>query len=458
MPTTLKKTADILFKEAEKGFLHWSKTSLAKRAETLLKFAKQLDSEKDVIAQSLSQEIGKPLWESKNELQSAIAKIQISIDAFRLRCPENIRALPQGRLITRHKPHGVALVLGPYNFPIHLPNGHIIPALLAGNSIVFKPSEHAPLTAELYVEAAYKAGIPRDALILADASLEAAKSLLEQPFNQILFTGSVKVGKLLLQKFADKPEVILALEMGGNNPLIVSEISDFHSASYQTIQSAFLTSGQRCTCARRLIVPQGIKGDAFLKELVHMTSQIRVGLWNEKPEPFMGPLVSAEAANRVKESVQKLIDNGAKALIPLVELSNHPALLSPAILDVTPVKNRPDEEIFGPVLQVIRVKNLDKAIDEANNTRYGLSAGLFSDSEKEYEQFFERIRAGIVNWNVPLTGASSWAPFGGVGLSGNGRPSAFYAADYAAYPVASIEAPTLNIPPNLPPGLEGVKK
>lgn len=446
---------------ARSAFNSWSRLPLSHRAEIVLRFAKKIEESKDELAKLISEEIGKPFWESKTEVQSTAAKAQIALDAFKLRYPENFRELPQGIAITRHKPHGVALVLGPYNFPIHLPNGHIIPALLAGNTVVFKPSEHAPRSAALYVEIWKEAGLPKGVLQIVKGDKETGAALLNENFNLILFTGSLQTGLFLLKKFADRPEVIVALEMGGNNPLVVSDIADLHAASCLTIQSAFLTSGQRCTAARRLILPKGkSKGkinDAFIKELVHMTEQVKVGLWHEKPEPFMGPVVSIEAAKKIQSAWFDLIKKGGIPLLDLKASFSDEALLSPGIIDVTGIADIPDEEIFGPVLKVIRVDSFDEAIAEANRTKYGLSAGLFSDSKEEYEYFFEHINAGIINWNSPLTGASSHAPFGGIGFSGNGRPSALYAADYSAYPVASIETNKLKIPASLPPGLQGVK-
>lgn len=451
------KSLSALLETAKQGYERWFRTSLNRRAEIILQFAKVMEESKDELAKLISEEIGKPLWESKTEVQAIISKAQISLDGFKLRCPENLREMPIGTSITRHRPHGVALVLGPFNFPLHLPNGHIIPALLAGNSVIFKPSEHASRSAELYISLWKQAGLPEGVLQLVHGDKEIGKELLEEDFNLVLFTGSVPAGLAILKKFAERPEVIVALEMGGNNPLVIGDINDLHAASYLTIQSAFLTSGQRCTAARRLIVPIGVKGDAFLKELVHMTEQIKVGEWHEKPEPYMGPVVSPFAAKKILEAWQNLVAGGGKILLPLTLSPTHPALLFPGIIDITENKNVPDEEIFGPVLQVIRVESFQDALIEANNTKFGLSAGLFSDSEEEYEEFYEGIKAGIINWNTPLTGASSYAPFGGVGLSGNGRPSALYAADYAAYPVASIEANTLKIPTTLPPGMQGVK-
>jgi succinylglutamic semialdehyde dehydrogenase len=445
--------------KVKKGQEAWAAWPLSRRSEICLAFSKKVEEEKETLAVTISREVGKPLWESKNEVQAVAGKVPISIDAFKQRCPENIRETAQGRSITRHKPYGVAAVIAPFNFPAHLPNGHIVPALLAGNGVILKPSELTPLTGRLYQRLWLEAGLPEGVLEIVEGGKKEGEALLKEDIQAVYFTGSLKVGLKILHAFRARPDVIVALEMGGNNPLVVSEIADLHAASYLAILSAFLTSGQRCTSARRLIVLEGAIGDAFLKELVRMTSTLKIGTWDEKPEPFMGPLVTQEAADTVFGSYEALIHRGA---IPLVEMKRNPPttpLLTPGIIDVTPIRETlADEEIFGPLLQVIRTKNFAESIDEANRTRFGLSAGLFSDSSKEYETFFQKVKAGVINWNAPLTGASSHAPFGGVGFSGNGRPSALYAADYVAYPVASIETSSFKIPATLPPGIQGVKK
>jgi succinylglutamic semialdehyde dehydrogenase len=258
---------------------------------------------------------------------------------------------------------------------------------------------------------------------------------------------------LLSQQFARQPGKILALEMGGNNPLVVGEVSDAKAAIYDVIQSAFLSSGQRCTCARRLLVRNGRSGDAFVSALSAAIRQIKVGRYNDDPQPFMGPLISAQAAQALLGTQQQLIGLGAKPVVALQRLALGPAFVSPALLDVSAVPELPDEEHFGPLLQLIRYDTLDEAIDIANKTRYGLSAGLLSERSEDWDQFYKRIRAGIVNWNRQTTGASSAAPFGGIGASGNHRASAYYAADYCAYPVASMEAARPELPAQLAPGI-----
>ena len=214
-----------------------------------------------------------------------------------------------------------------------------------------------------------------------------------------------------------------------------------------------MTSGQRCVCARRLILPPWEKRDEFVNLLKEGISQVKTGCWDSNEDIFMGPLISEQAANEVMEGQQELLNGGADCLVEVKQDENVAALLSPGLLDVTQLSQRDDEEIFGPLLQLIYVDSFQQAIDEANNTRFGLAAGLFSDSEEEFNTFYSQIRAGIVKWNQAFTGSSARAPFGGVGNSGNHRPASSYSADNFSYPIASMEAPKLVPPKKRNPGL-----
>lgn len=446
-------TAVMAAREASQA---WSALGFDARLKIAEAFSALLETNKEHLAKMIAEETGKTLWDARGEVAAMIGKIAISAKAYHERTGETVTTLPDGgKAVLRHKPHGVVAVFGPYNFPGHLPNGHIVPALLAGNTVVFKPSELTPHVAEQTVRLWQEAGLPAGALNLVQGEKETGIALANHPqLDGLFFTGSSATGNLLHKQFAGRPEKILALEMGGNNPLIVHEASDLRAAAYITVQSAFLSSGQRCTCARRLIVPQGQKGDDFLAQLATMTRNITVGRYDDTPEPFMGPMVSLVESEKLILAEQDLIARGAKALVPMQRLKDDLPFISPGILDVTAVKNREDREFFGPLLQVIRVEGFDAALAEANNTAFGLSAGLISDSRALYEQFAATIRAGIVNWNRPLTGASSAAPFGGIGCSGNHRPSAYYAADYCAYPMASMESNTPTMPEKPAPGLK----
>lgn len=439
---------------ARKASEAWAECTVEQRIEFLKQFADGLKSRRAELAEAISREAGKPRWEALTEVDSMIGKIPASIDAFHERRRPIEREAAGAVAATRYKPYGVVAVFGPFNFPGHLPNGHIVPALLAGNTVVFKPSELTPLVAQRTVEVWESAGLPRGVVNLVQGGRETGSILANHPgIDGLFFTGSVAVGRALSKAFADHPEKILALEMGGNNPLIVHGTSDLDAAAYLTIQSAFLTAGQRCTCARRLIVPTDAQGDAFLDRLVEMTSRVRVGPYTEDPEPFMGPVISPAAADRVLAAQAEFQSRGARTLLEVRRIGEASAMLSPGLIDVTQVPDRPDTEIFGPLLQVIRVPDFDTAIEEANHTQYGLAAGLLSDRRDLYERFFRRIRAGVVNWNRQTTGASGALPFGGVGLSGNHHPSGAFAADYCSYPVASLENPKLVMPSQRVPGL-----
>ncbi len=445
---------EVAVQAARVAFPAWAQRSLEERIGVLESFAAALKAHGDELARTIGEETGKPLWESATEVTSMVNKVTISIQSYRERTGEKSGPSADATAILRHKPHGVVAVFGPYNFPGHLPNGHIVPALLAGNAVIFKPSELTPKVAELTLKCWIEAGLPAGVLNLLQGARETGVALAANPgIDGLFFTGSSRTGNLLHQQFAGRPDKILALEMGGNNPLIVDQVKDLDAAVYCIIQSAFISAGQRCTCARRLLVPQGAWGDALLARLVAVAASIQVGAFDAQPAPFMGSVISLDAARHLLKAQDHLIAQGATALLAMTQPLANAALLTPGILDVSAVTGRPDEEFFGPLLQVIRYADFDGAIREANDTQYGLAAGLLSDSRERYQQFWVESRAGIVNWNKQLTGAASTAPFGGVGASGNHRASAYYAADYCAYPVASLESESLSLPATLTPGV-----
>jgi succinylglutamic semialdehyde dehydrogenase len=414
-----------------------------------------LGEHKEQLARAIGVETGKPLWESRQEVAAMINKIDISVRAYDERTGERRGELAGDSAVLRHRPHGVAAVYGPYNFPGHLPNGHIVPALIAGNTVVFKPSELTPLVAELTVQLWEKAGLPAGVLNLVQGERDTGIALAQHPdLNGLFFTGSSATGIALHKQFAGRPGFMLALEMGGNNPLLVAETKELDAAVHHAIQSAFLSAGQRCTCSRRMFVPHGEFGDRFIARLTEVASQLTIGHYDAEEQPFMGAMVSLKAAQGMLAAQAKLIELGAKPILEMRQLEADKAFVTPGILDVTAVKNLPDDEYFGPLTQISRYSDFDLALELANDTEYGLSAALLADDASLWERFNQEIRAGVVNWNKPTNGASSAAPFGGVGNSGNHRPGAYYAADYCAYPMASVEAPQLTLPAQLSPGMK----
>jgi succinylglutamic semialdehyde dehydrogenase len=426
---------------AREGWIQWAAKPFEFRAETLRRFANNVRAHADAFADLIARETGKPLWEAKGEVETVVNKVDISITAYAERTPRRrMEGALGARTAIRHKPHGVLAVLGPYNFPAHLPNGHIVPALLAGNGVIFKPSEKTPATGAFLVERFLEAGVPEGALRLVQGGVEEGKALAaNMDIDGLLFTGSARAGAALSRQFADTPQRILALELGGNNPLVVWGAADLQAAATIVVQSAFLSAGQRCTCARRLIVEDGKEGP-LLDEVGKILDRIIIGAPHDRPAPFMGPVIDNPSAVAVLDAFLDLIMKGGRAIRHMAKPEADRPFLTPGLIDVTDVASRPDEEVFGPMLQIIRVGDFDSAIAEANATRYGLAASVVTGKPQLYDRFWANTRAGVINWNRPTNGAPSNAPFGGVGISGNHRPSAFYAADYCAYPVTSVEA------------------
>jgi succinylglutamic semialdehyde dehydrogenase len=440
---------------ARRAFGSWSASTFDERVGIAKRFAALLNDNKEDLARAIGRETGKPLWEARTEVASMAAKVDISVQAYHERTGEKRAPMADGVAVLRHRPHGVVAVFGPYNFPGHLPNGHIVPALIAGNAVVFKPSELAPGVAAATVALWTQAGLPAGVLNLVQGEKDTGVALANhRQIDGLFFTGSSDTGTLLHRQFGGRPEIVLALEMGGNNPLVVAPVEDVDAAVHHTIQSAFLSAGQRCTCARRLFVPDDAFGQRFMARLTDVTSKIRYGAFDADPQPFMGAVISARAAAKLVAAQTQLIEAGAQPVLEMKQRDPRLGLVSPAILDVTNARDVPDEEHFGPMLQVTRYRSFDEAIARANDTAYGLSAGLLADDQSAWAHFQRTIRAGIVNWNRPTNGASSAAPFGGVGRSGNQRPSAYYAADYCSYPMASVESAQLQMPASVSPGLE----
>jgi len=433
---------------AREAATKWARESHTRRIELVRRFANQVRKQAEPLAELIARETGKPLWEARTEVEAVIGKVEISVKAYSERTgSKKLDSALQGTAGLRHKPHGVMAVLGPYNFPAHLPNGHIVPALIAGNVVILKPSEKTPAVGAFLVKCFHAAKIPEGVIQCLIGGPAEGKALVEHAgVDGVLFTGSARAGIAINRRLADNPGKIVALEMGGNNPIVVAGTPKVEDAAALIVQSAFTTAGQRCTAARRLIVVDSM-ADKIVPAVKALAERLVVGEPFADPQPFMGPVIDNGTADLLMESFVALISRGGAPLLPMRRLEEERPFLTPSIIDATDMADRPDIELFGPLLQVIRVPDLDAAIAEANATRYGLSASLIGGKPEDFEHFWAEIRAGVINWNKPTNGASSAAPFGGIGLSGNHRPAAFYAADYCAYPVASaaVEQPRASL-------------
>lgn len=425
---------------ARHAWADWALQPLARRVELLRRFANEVRKQAETLTSLISSETGKPIWEARSEIEGVINKVEISVQAYAERSAQRkLDSALKGTAAIRHKPHGVMAVITPFNSPAYLPASHIVPALIAGNAVIFKPSEKTPACAEFLVGCFHRAGLPSEVVQLLVGGPDIGQALVSHAgVDGVLFTGSTQTGISINRRVANNPGKIAALQMGGNNPIVVWDTPLIPDAAVLIIQSAFTGAGQKCTSARRLIVKDTMY-DAITAEVKRLADRLVVGVPDADPAPFMGPVIDCASADALTDSFLYFIGKGGKVIRHMTRPKDSLPFLTPGIIDVTDLAERPDVELYGPLLQVIKVSTFDEAIAEANRTRFGLCATLVGGSPQDYNKFWSNVRAGTINWNRTTNGSSSAAPAGGLGLSGNHRPSSYYAADYCAYPVASTE-------------------
>lgn len=424
----------------------WALTPLEERIAVARRYAAGLDQHRDRLQQWITREVGKLPSDAAGEIAASIAKVELAIDALQTRRVDQQLTTDKGRYAVHYRPVGPTLVLGPYNFPLHLPGGQIIPALLAGNTIVFKPSELTPAVGRLLVDLWTDAGLPPGVLNLIQGDATVARQAIDDPrVAAVLVTGGSSGGVAIHRQLAGRPHVLLALEMGGNNPIVVASPEEPAAAAEAIVTSAFVSAGQRCTCARRLILVDDAAGRATWDAVLERTGGRVVGLPGDSPEPDVGPMVSARHANWLQQAEANFLAYGGESVVETKIDARCGALVHPGLVDMTNCHDEVDQEWFGPLLQVYWVRDFSAAVAQAAKSRYGLAAGLFGGDEAMFETFRRGCRAGVVNWNRPITGASGRLPFGGLAASGNHRPAGYFAVDFCNDPVASW------LPPE-PPG------
>lgn len=419
----------------------WEATDAEVRADLLRRVAECMQQRRDELADLILRETGKTRAESLAEAGALPAKINLTLDgpgAHRVANYETeVSETRMGHC--RFRPHGVMAVVGPFNFPMHLPNGQIVPALAAGNTVVFKPSEQAPACGQALLECFYEAGIPDGVLSLVHGDGVVARALVtHREVDGVLFTGSWPVGRSILEANLDDPGRMIALEMGGNNAAIVAADAVLPQAVIECVRCAYATAGQRCTCTRRILVDEAV-ADRFIPALCTCASTLLSGDPGEAAPVFMGPVISEAAQRHVLEAQEHLAKCGGRVLVPCADPGLPGFHVTAGVTEVDSFLDAPDEEIFGPLVQVCRVANLEEAITQANATRYGLAASVFSRDASVYQEVSRGLKVGCLNWNTGTAGASSALPFGGAGRSGNHRPAAAFAQDFCAWPVASLE-------------------
>lgn len=443
---------------ARKAYLPWAHLGVDARKGYLLRLKEIFQARAGEIAEIIARETGKGLWEAKTEAASLVNKIDITLNySLGLVAEERIDdVLPGVAGFTRHKPRGVMAVVGPFNFPGHLPNGHIIPALATGNTVVFKPSDKTPATAQWMASCYEQAGFPPGVFNVVHGRVEVGKRLVNHAdVDGILFTGSYEVGLKIKQDTLTHANKILALEMGGKNATIVWEDADLKKAVYETLIASFMSAGQRCSCTSRIILHRSVR-DAFLDQFYANAKKLTIGHWRENP--FMGPLISSDSVDKYIRYQEIAKREGAESLMrgKALEREQQGYYVTPSINVVEkfdPKSVYQKSEIFGPNVAVFTVDSFEEALAINNSSGFGLAMSLFTKSRALYEKALIEAQVGVLNLNRTTNGASSRLPFGGMNKSGNDRPSAHLAVQYCTVPVASLEDPTPFSPTGHPPGL-----
>lgn len=429
---------------AKKAFLPWAALSLDERKKYLLKLKEVFEKNVDEMAEIISRDTGKPYWETQTEAKALAQKIDITLNhSLKLVAEERIaNALPQVDGVIRYKPRGTMAVLGPFNFPAHLPNGHIIPALIAGNTIVYKPSEQTPAVAQFYAQLVEKAEFPKGVFNLVQGDAESGRKLvLNDNIDGVLFTGSYEVGLKIKQETLTHYWKILALEMGGKNSTVVWDDADIDKAIYETLIGAFMSTGQRCAGTSRIILHDKIANE-FTERFYQAAKKLTIGHWSENC--FMGPLINSGAVEKYIRFQEIANRENCESLMrgKSLDLKHKGYYVTPSIhlvkkYDANSVYQK--SEIFGPNVAIMRSSDFQNALDIVNSTGYGLVMALFSKNEDLYKEALLKARVGLLNFNRTTNGASSRLPFGGMSKSGNDRPSAHFAIQYCTVPVASLE-------------------
>ena len=411
---------------AKKSFESWRLVPAPKRAEILFRAGEMLTAQKDELAKDMTREMGKVLKETRGDVQEAIdMTYYIAGEGRRLHGHTTPSELPDKFMMSVRIPLGVAAMITPWNFPMAIPSWKIIPALVAGNTVVFKPAEDTPLSAHNFLRILHEAGIPAGVVNLVCGSGEAiGPTLVTHPDVSIIsFTGSTEVGKTINQSAAASLKRV-SLEMGGKNGIIVMEDADVDLAVDGAIWGGFGTSGQRCTAASRVIVEERIY-DEFVEKFVERAKKLNVGNGLD-PKTDMGPCINEQQLFKVEKYVQIGKQEGARVMCGAHRLDggiyDHGFFYAPTIFgEVNSNMRIAREEIFGPVVSVIRVKSFEEAIEIANDTPYGLSSAIYTRNVNYAFRAMRDLYTGITYVNSSTIGAEVHLPFGGTKQTGNGH-------------------------------------
>ncbi|HWU91271.1 MAG TPA: aldehyde dehydrogenase family protein, partial [Kofleriaceae bacterium] len=425
----------------------WAALTPAQRLAHLERFTQEISARAQPIADAIVLETGKIRSEAKAEVATVAGRLELVKAAMAADLRPG-QVAPGEHL--RFQALGVVGVIGPFNFPVHLCHAHVVPALLAGNTVVVKPSDITPLCGQRYAEAAHAAGLPAGVFNLVAGAGDVGAALAGQrALRGLCFTGSWTVGRRILEAAVDRPELLIALEMGGKNTCIVLDDAALRQAVHEVAVGGYLSAGQRCTGTERVLVHRKI-ADRFLDALARCANELPFGS-PEDPAMFAGPLATAAALAKVEAALEAARRGGAQPIVPGRRLpggSYRTASLHRLPDGVHHVPGYTDVELFGPDLCVSVIDSDDEAIAVLEASPYGFANAVFTGSAARFEHVFARTRSGILNRNRSTNLASSKLPFGGVGKSGNYRPAGAWAHRNVTVPVAVLENPIGPVTPN----------
>jgi len=423
----------------------WGRRSLDERFDALTRFRDALTERRAALADAICDEVGKVHAEANIEVGALISRFAGVLGQIRSDLQsQTVPGHPTETL--RYHAHGVVGVIGPYNFPLHLCHAHVVPALLMGNAVVIKPSEVAPLSGQLYAEAAAAAGLPDGVFNLVQGGGAAGAALTNNPHVRALaFTGSWPTGRRILSATLDRPEVLVALEMGGKNTVVVMPDADLRQVVHDLLVGAYLTTGQRCTCTDRVLVHRDV-ADALVAALRPAVESLHFGDPRD-PASFAGPLASDAALEGYEASLKTARDGGAEVIVPHERFGagSYARASLYRVPDGQFIDGYSNLEVFGPNLAVQAFGDVDEAVEILRSSPYGLANAVYTRDDDVFEHLYRSVHCGIWNRNRTTNQASPRLPFGGVGHSGNFRPAGAFAARNVSYPVAVIQKAAGNV-------------
>lgn len=424
-PSSTVEDVDDAVRAARKAFKTWSRMPAPERGNILKTIGDILTERKSELAFEMTREMGKPFFETKGDVQEAIDTAYYAASETRRMFGHTVPSeLPSKFNMTIRRPIGVCGIISAWNFPVAVPTWKMFPALACGNTVVFKPSSDAPHSGALLVKAMVDAGVPPGVLNLTQGSGTVGRAIVEHPdVNVVSFTGSTAVGSKIGEA-CGRMHKRVTLELGGKNPMIVMKDANLELALDGLLWGAFGTTGQRCTATSRLIVHEDVH-DEFVGMLKEAAENLKLGYGNEESTE-MGPMINKGALDTIIDYVQVGKEEGATMIcggnVPEGESVDGGFFFEPTVFtDVTPTMRIAKEEIFGPVLVVLKIASYDEAIEVANNVEYGLSSSIYTQDVSVAFNAMHDIEAGITYVNGPTIGAEAHMPFGGVKATGNGH-------------------------------------